>query len=402
MSASPSRHRVALAVALAGVALSAVTLFVHERIATDAGYTSFCNLGGAINCDVVLGSRYGRLLGVPVALLALVTFALGAALALPGAVGARADLADLALVGLASASVGFAFVLGVVMAAVLHHACLLCLGTDVIIAAWFVTVMPLAGRFDAAARGGWWTGRVTARTVAAAALVLAVAGGTLAAVHQPPPATNLAEVRQRDPQFVDWWDSLHIVPVRELTAGEEHTKGPNDAAITIVEFSDFECPHCAEAFPDLRKLVRSRSDVRLVFRHYPLDSSCNATLPGPLHPNACLAAVAAECASEQGRFWEYHDVLFENHEHLERESLFRYARELGLELATFRSCLDDPATRARVGQDVDVGNRVGIDSTPTLFFNGRKVAGALDHTHYEYALIIEKERREAHTAKGGS
>src|SRR6266446_13491 len=160
MSASPSRHRVALAVALAGVALSAVTLFVHERIATDAGYTSFCNLGGAINCDVVLGSRYGRLLGVPVALLALITFALGAALAMPGAVGTRADLA---LVGLASASVGFAFVLGVVMAAVLHHACLLCLGTDVIIAAWFVTVMPLAGRFDAAARGGWWTGRVTAR-----------------------------------------------------------------------------------------------------------------------------------------------------------------------------------------------------------------------------------------------
>ena len=104
MSASPSRHRVALAVALAGVALSAVTLFVHERIATDAGYTSFCNLGGAINCDVVLGSRYGRLLGVPVALLALITFALGAALALPGAVGTRADLADLALVGLASAS----------------------------------------------------------------------------------------------------------------------------------------------------------------------------------------------------------------------------------------------------------------------------------------------------------
>src|SRR5213594_3628191 len=122
MSASPSRHRVALAVALAGVALSAVTLFVHERIATDAGYTSFCNLGGAINCDVVLGSRYGRFLGVPVALLALVTFVLGA-----------------------------------VMAAVLHHACLLCLGTDLVIAAWFITVMPLAGRFDAAARAGWWS-----------------------------------------------------------------------------------------------------------------------------------------------------------------------------------------------------------------------------------------------------
>ena len=95
-------------------------------------------------------------------------------------------------------------------------------------------------------------------------------------------------------------------------------------------------------------------------------------------------------------------VLFENHENLERESLFRYARDLGLDLPTFRVCLDDPATRARVGQDVDVGNRVGVNSTPTLFINGRAVAGKLDRAYYDYALIIEKEGREAHAAKGGS
>jgi protein-disulfide isomerase len=206
----------------------------------------------------------------------------------------------------------------------------------------------------------------------------------------------------RDPHFVDWYTGLPVRSLRELTAGEEHVKGPQDAAITIVEFSDFQCPHCAEAFPELRKLLRSRSDVRLVFRHYPLDSSCNTSLPVPLHPNACLAAIAAECAGDQRRFWEYHDVLFENHEHLERESLFRYARELGLDLPAFRACLDDPATRARVGQDVDVGNRVGVNSTPTLFINGRAVAGKLDGTYYDYALIIEKEGREAHAAKGGS
>ena len=185
---------------------------------------------------------------------------------------------------------------------------------------WFVTVIPLAARFETAPRAAWWSRRGAARAVAAAGLVLAVAGGTLAAVRQPPPATSLAEVRMRDPHFVTWYSGLPVRPLGELIAGEEHTKGPRDAAITIVEFSDFQCPHCAEAFPDLRKLVRSHSDVRLVFRHYPLDSSCNASLPAPLHPNACLAAMAAECAGDQGRFWEYHDVLFENHENLERES----------------------------------------------------------------------------------
>src|SRR5207253_10185936 len=127
MSASPSRHRVALAVALAGVALSALTVFVHERISADPGYTSFCNLGGAINCDVVLGSRYGRLLGVPVAGLALATFALGAVLAVPRALGARARLADLALLGLLSAGVGLAAVLLGIRHAVLRHGCRLCL-----------------------------------------------------------------------------------------------------------------------------------------------------------------------------------------------------------------------------------------------------------------------------------
>src|SRR2546425_4657111 len=103
MSASPSRHRVALAVALAGAALSALTVFVHHRIASDAGYTSFCNLGGAINCDVVLGSRYGSLLGVPVAGLALATFALGAGLAVAGALGARPRHPHPAAPGLVSA-----------------------------------------------------------------------------------------------------------------------------------------------------------------------------------------------------------------------------------------------------------------------------------------------------------
>ena len=151
------------------------------------------------------------------------------------------------------------------------------------------------------------------------------------------------------------------------------------------------------ASPELLVDITGLNDLRK--KHAPAYEKKGARLT---LTSFALQAVAAECASEQGRFWEYHDVLFENHEHLERESLFRYARELGLELATFRSCLDDPATRARVGQDVDVGNRVGIDSTPTLFFNGRKVSGALDRTHYEYALIIEKERREAHTARGGS
>ena len=88
-------------------------------------------------------------------------------------------------------------------------------------------------------------------------------------------------------------------------------------------------------------------------------------------------------------------MLFENHEHLERDNLFRYARELGLDIPSFRTCLDDPATTERVGADVEAGARAGVSSTPTLFINGRAVEGALDRRYYDYALILEQHAHPA-------
>src|SRR5262249_51140477 len=128
MPESPTRHRAALAIALVGVAVSAVTLAVHRRLVADSGYTSFCNLGDVVNCDLLLPSGYGLVLGEPVPVWGLLAFAVGAALALPGALGRAAGVPDLLLIALVWGSVGFALVLLVIMATVLHHACLLCLG----------------------------------------------------------------------------------------------------------------------------------------------------------------------------------------------------------------------------------------------------------------------------------
>src|SRR5882672_8117853 len=148
MRPSPTRHRLALVVALLGATLSAVTLIVHERLAGGGGYTSFCNFGGVVNCDAVLGSRYSTLLGIPVAGWGLAAFLVGAAAAVPGALGGRSGgLADLLLLGLASGSLGFALVLAVAMGS-LRRVCLLCLGLDVTVAAWLITVAPLASGFE--------------------------------------------------------------------------------------------------------------------------------------------------------------------------------------------------------------------------------------------------------------
>jgi protein-disulfide isomerase/uncharacterized membrane protein len=402
MSASLARHRVALAIALAGVAVSGLALVIHRRLAAAAGYTSFCNLGGTVNCDAVLGSPYGEAFGVPVAAWAVLAFAAGAALALPGALGVAAGgLADLGLLGLASASLGVALVMAYLSFAVLGHLCLLRVGLYVIIVAWLVTVLPLAARFDASPGGGWWRRPTAARAIAAAGLVVAVAAGALAA-RRPGGVGSVAEVRTRDARFYGWYTSLPVRPLSELTSSGCHRRGPVSAAVAIVEFSDFQCPFCVQAFRDLRDLMRARADVSLVFRHFPLDTACNPHVRRSLHPDACLAACAAECAGMQGRFWEYHDVLFENHERLDRGSLLRYARELRLDLPAFRACLDDPATSGRVGEDVTAGVRAGVASTPTVFFNGRAVEGAMDRAHYDYAFIIEKHAHDAHAPDGAS
>jgi protein-disulfide isomerase/uncharacterized membrane protein len=402
MPASPIRHRVALALALVGAVISVVATALHQRIVAGTGYVSFCNLGGVVNCDAVLGSRYGVVFGVPVAAWGIVAFAAGAVLALPGALGgSRPGLADLLLLGLVSTSLGFALVLAGVMIGALGHFCLLCLSMDVVIAAWFVTVAPLVARFDPAVHTGWRR-RGAARAILVGGAVLAVAGGTWAAARTPARATTIAEVQARDPQFYSWYTRLPVRPTGELTTPGCHTKGPPGASVAIVEFSDFQCPFCAQAFRDIRDLMRGRPDIALVFRHFPLDTTCNSRVSHSLHPDACLAACAAECAGQQGHFWDYHDALFENHDHLEREDLFRYARDMRLEIPAFRTCLDDPAIRARVGEDAQAGGRAGVTSTPTLFINGRAVEGAMERAYYDYALVIEQHARHAHVAAGAS
>jgi len=398
MHPSPTRHRVALAIAILGMAVSTVALVVHQRVAGEAGYTSFCNLGGVVNCDAVLASRYATVLGVPVAAWGLLAFGVGALLAIPGALGARrAGLADLALLAVASGSVAYLLVLLVISGAIIGRACLLCLATDVIAVAWLVTVAPLAARFDAVPAAGWWHGRSAARAALAGAAVLAVAGGTWAAVRGPETGLSLAEIQERAPEFYSWYSSLPVRDASRLVGIDVHRKGPGAAPITIVEFSDFQCPFCGRAAKDLRELVASTPEVSLVFRHFPLDTSCNGNVQRQMHGNACLAAYAAECAGKQGRFWEYHDLLFENGERLGRDALITYAQRVGLDGRAFEQCLQDPAIHARVAADIDAATRAGVNSTPTLFINGRLVEGALERAYYDYAVIIER-----HTPQGGS
>jgi len=145
-----------------------------------------------------------------------------------------------------------------------------------------------------------------------------------------------------------------------------YASGPEGAVVTVVEFSDFQCPYCAQAAEDVRELLRKYpNQVRFVYRHYPLTE---------MHSNAYLAAQAAECAGEQGRFWEMHDLLFANQENLEPSDIQNYTQELNLAIDKFNSCISAEITKASVEKDINDGNKYGVNGTPTFFVNKTMVS----------------------------
>jgi protein-disulfide isomerase len=145
--------------------------------------------------------------------------------------------------------------------------------------------------------------------------------------------------------------------------------------LVVVEFSDYECPFCAKSHEDTKALLAVRPDVRLVRRHFPLDSACNPALTRRLHPQACALARAAICAEEQGKLDPMDDLLFRNQQ--AKRPIEELAAAVGLDLPRFRACLVEPATEARLRSDIEAGVRAGLQATPTYVIGGRAYSGQL-------------------------
>lgn len=161
---------------------------------------------------------------------------------------------------------------------------------------------------------------------------------------------------------------------------DDPVKGNETASVTIIEFSDFECPFCgrhfAHTYPQIIESYVDTGKVKYVFKNFPLS----------FHKKAQKAAEAAECAFDQGKFWEYHDTLFENQEELAISNLRFYAANLGLNTSEFDECLDSNKYKAEVKKDFEEGLELGVKGTPTFFINGKKLVGALPFYEFENAI----------------
>ena len=161
-------------------------------------------------------------------------------------------------------------------------------------------------------------------------------------------------------------------------------RGPATAKVTIVAFSDFQCPFCSRVAPTLEKVMKDyNGQVRLYFRHNPL----------PFHQDAPLAAEASLAADAQGKFWDMHDKLFANQANIKRPDLEKYAQELGLDMPKFKAYLDASSGKARIDADMALGQKIGVQGTPNFFVNGRPIRGALPFE--EFKKVIDEELKTA-------
>lgn len=366
---------------LAGVAVSAELARIHVFVHTDPSYHSVCAVSAGINCETVALSPHAVFLNLPVAVWGIVGYMVMGAIALSGIQRRRPHPAWPwgLLLGLTVVSVLASAVLAYISIEQIASLCLFCV-VSYVINAGLLTLALLAKR----------------RSRAGAADLALLDGKAI--VRRPLPGvgfaaaamTVLLSLQLFFPRYwkAPGWNDLPLLP-SDIDANGHHWTGATKPQLTVVEFSDYECPHCRKAHKEARLLVAQHADqVRLVHRHLPLDRACHPGMRGPFHERACSFAEAAECAGLQGRFWEMNDALFATQETTKSKDLdpMDLATRIGLDRARFKRCMEEHMVEKRIAHDIKEGMTLGLPGTPTFLIDGQILPGWLSEADLRQRL----------------
>lgn len=377
--------------AAAGIYVSELLIEVHLQASYGkGGDTGVCGAADGFSCADAANSVFAELGGLPIAALGMAFYI---AVLVMAAVArfrepTRPALADTFLLG-GTLAVLYSVFLAVVSAVYVGKFCPLCMGLYAVNLGLFATALAthpaklrgLAQMWRAPARGPFWA------TVGVLAVATIAAQGMYA--HRAE-AAAVAQAKQRE-----GLDELRKPRKFEVALGDAPARGPADAPIVVVEFSDFQCPFCRR-LADALKAVSERmpGKVRYHFKHFPMDSSCNPSVEHSMHQDACRAAVAMVCADRAGQAWAMHDKMFENQSALGRDALVGYAAGIGIDVEAFTACLDDPSAIAVVRQDIAQGIELGVQGTPMWFLNGWRQLGTREPEVLE-AMFNQRLRADA-------
>jgi uncharacterized membrane protein/protein-disulfide isomerase len=390
---------VALICALMGLAAMVYATYLHHALLFDPRHASFCDINATVSCSDVLLSRYSSAWGVPVSIFGVIWFAAASVLILAGMVG-RAELRENVpgyLFALSTAGLAVVLYFAYISFAVMKVYCPLCLTADAAVIGLFIvsgaaTTFPmttLPRRFVHDLRSSFMTPTAIAVVVlfvagSASAVVLS-ARDSAAALDATSAAISQQAAADRRSEFERWYTAQPRVPLIV----------PNEGArVLIVDFSDFQCPYCSQAWISLKPIIdqfneKQANTVKLVMKDFPLDSKCNSGVQGGgPHPFACEAAVAVRLAAPAKRE-AFEDYLFHNQQAFSSENIRKWAQELGGVNdydARYASTIE------AVKSDIAFGHTLQVNATPTMFINGVKVAGVLAPQYLEAAINFELKR----------
>jgi len=351
-----------------GACLSADLVRLHVNVHTDPAYQSYCAMSERVNCETVAASDWAVFGGLPVAVWGLLAYLAMAGLAIWGL---RRRLRSpawpfgiLFWLGVVSSVVGL--VLFAVSHFVIESVCLVCAATYAVDVALLVTAWGALRRVGVGPLHA--LGAELRSALAKPGPVLAFAGvGVVALVvlwlAVPP-----------------YWRVVAATGPEGLAVGETEAHlpwiGAREPVLTIIEFSDYQCPHCRRGHDDVRKLIRQDADrIRLVHRHFPLDHHCNDALKRPFHAHACHYALLAHCAGRQGRFWEANDLLYAEGHRKEPVTAADIAAAVGADAAKLQACAGGAEAAAAIQADLQAGRALRIRGTPTFVVGDQTYPG---------------------------
>jgi len=393
---SKTAARVALLCALIGLVVSSAAAYVHYRLVFDPTYQSFCDVNSTISCTQVYLSRYSTFRGIPVAIFGALWFVAAALLSVSGMA---------ALSSVRESVPGYLFVLSTLALAVvlyLAYASIVVLKTYCVLC--FITYAAVIGLFVVSGAATSFPMTTLPRramrdlrvfissplAIIMAVLFFAGAATTLAffpreaaGVSQPPAATAPPPSAAQTSEFERVMATAPRVPMAIPSDG---------AKVLIVDFSDFQCPFCRQAFYAYKPIIQKYEAqqpgaVKFVLKDYPLDSECNVNVAGGgPHPSACEAAVAVRLAQRQNRLEAMEEWLFANQPSLTPPVVRQAARDVG-QINDFDAKY--AFTLDLVKGDIALGHQLGVRSTPTLFINGVKFEGVLAPQYFDQAIAYE-------------
>lgn len=356
-----------------------------------------CGGGGLFNCHIVTTSAWGSVLGIPLALWGVIGYVAAAALALLAQQSEEwAQPAFVALFALSLLSVLVDMALLALMLFVIQSLCLVCLLTYAVnlLLLWVseravgVPSWRALGQLPSTIRALLPSPRRPATALFWGVMLLGItAGGALHAATIFVSRGTLGSLRHQLREFI-----AKQARVSPDIAGDP-ALGRAGSPLQIVEFSDFFCPACRRAAQlNAIVLAHHRQDAQFVFKHFPLDTSCNTAINRQAHPGACTVAAATECAHQQGKFWAFHDLIFQETGAYPVARLEQDATRLGLDAPRFTACMSSGQGMEAVRRDIAEGTRLGVGSTPTYFVNGVRMVGGIHPATFEDLVAVLRGR----------